>query len=387
MWYMNEEKELMLNVVKDFVDQEVRPVAMEVDRTSEFPVKLFKRAGELGLLGVTIAEEFGGLGKDHTTNCLIMEEIAKSLPVLCVAMGAHTLLAGGLLNMLGTPEQKKKYLAPAASGEIILACGSTEAAGGANHIEHTTKAVLDGDHYVVNGGKVLISNIGVADVYVILAVTSEKMDPVTREGMSAFIVPANTPGLEIGKHEHKLGWHGSATGSISFKNMRVPKENLLGPLGGCMRALFISATDEFVSCGPVGLGMAEAAYDMAYKYSMERVQRGQSMYDRLQVTRHKLVKMYGEIESLRALVYHTAALKDSGQLPLKLGRMLKIKGAQVSEYVAGEAIQLFGGVGTIVDTGVERFWRDAKVLAIGGASVEALTEDISVISKMNMSKY
>jgi butyryl-CoA dehydrogenase len=387
MWYMNEEKELMLNVVKDFVDQEVRPVAMEVEKTSEFPTKLFKRAGELGLLGVTIAEEFGGLGKDHTTNCLIMEEIAKSLPVLCVAMGAHTLLAGGLLNMLGTPEQKKKYLAPAATGEIILACGSTEAAGGANHIEHTTKAVLDGDHYVINGGKVLISNIGVADVYVVLAVTSEKMDPITREGMSAFIVPANTPGLEIGKHEHKLGWHGSATGSISFKNMRVPKENLLGPLGGCMRALFVSATDEFVSCGPVGLGMAEAAYDMAYKYSMERIQRGQSMYDRLQVTRHKLVKMYGEIESLRALVYHTAALKDSGQLPLKLGRMLKIKGAQVSEYVAGEAIQLFGGVGTIVDTGVERFWRDAKVLAIGGASVEALTEDISVITKLNMSKY
>ncbi|HNX23450.1 MAG TPA: acyl-CoA dehydrogenase family protein [Spirochaetota bacterium] len=387
MWYMNEEKELMLNVVKDFVDQEVRPVAMEVEKTSEFPKKLFKRAGELGFLGITISEEFGGLGKDHTTNCLIMEEIAKSLPVLCVAMGAHTLLAGGLLNMLGTPEQKRKYLAPAATGEIILACGSTEAAGGANHIEHTTKAVLDGDQWVINGGKVLISNIGVADVYVILAVTSEKMDPITREGMSAFIVPANTQGLEIGKHEHKLGWHGSATGSISFKNLRIPKENLLGPLGGCMRALFVSATDEFVSCGPVGLGMAEAAYDMAYKYSMERTQRGQSMYDRLQVTRHKLVKMYGEIESLRALVYHTAALKDSGQLPLKLGRMLKIKGAQVSEYVAGEAIQLFGGVGTIVDTGVERFWRDAKVLAIGGASVEALTDDIATITKMNMSKY
>lgn len=387
MWYMNEERELMLNVVKDFVDQEVRPVAMEIDKTSEFPKKLFKRAGELGLLGVTIAEEFGGLGKDHTTNCLIMEEIAKSLPVLTVAMGAHTLLAGGLLNMLGSPEQKKKYLVPACSGEIILACGSTEPAGGANHIEHTTKAVLEGDQWVINGGKVLISNIGVADIYVILAITGEKMDPVTREGMSAFIVPAGTPGLEIGKHEHKLGWHGSATGSISFKNMRIPKENLLGPAGRCMQALFVSATDEFLSCGPVGLGMAEAAYEMAYKYSNERIQRGQNQYDRFQVTRHKLVKMYGEIESLRALVYHTAALKDSGELPLKLGRMLKIKGAQVSEYVAGEAIQIFGGVGTIVDTGVERFWRDAKVLAIGGASVEALVEDICVITKHKMSKY
>jgi len=387
MWYMNEERELMLNVARDFVDQEVRPVAMEIDRTSEFPTKLFKRAGELGFLGITISEEFGGLGKDHTTNSLIMEEISKSCPVLAVAMGAHTLLAGGLINMLGTPEQKKKYLAPAMSGEIILACGSTEPAGGSNHIEHTSKAVLDGDQWVINGGKVLISNIGVADVYVVLAVTSDKVDPITREGMSCFIVPAGTPGLEIGKHEHKLGWHGSATGSISFKNMKIPKENLLGPLGGCMRAMFVNVTDEFLSCGPLALGMAEEAFNMAYKFSMERTQRGQNMYDRLQVSRHKLVKMYGEIESLRALVYSTCALRDSGQMTLKLGRMLKIKGAEVSEYVTREAIQLFGGVGTIVDTGVERFWRDSKVLALGGGSVEALTEDISVIMKMNMSKY
>jgi len=133
--------------------------------------------------------------------------------------------------------------------------------------------------------------------------------------------------------------------------------------------------------------MAEAAYEMAYKYSHERMQRGQSMYDRLQVTRHKLVKMYGEIESLRALIYSTADLRDRGKMPLMLGRMLKIKGAEVSEYVAREAIQLFGGVGTIVDTGVERFWRDAKVLAIGGASVEALTEDISVMMKTGISKF
>ncbi len=387
MWYMNEERELMLNVVKDFVEQEVKPVAMEIDKASEFPMKLFKRAGELELLGITIPEQFGGLGKDHTTQSLMLEEIAKSLPVLTVAMGAHTLLAGGLLNMLGTPEQKQRYLAPAATGEIILACGSTEPAGGANHIEHTTKAVLDGDKWVINGNKVLISNIGVADVYIVLAVTADKIDPVTREGMSAFIVPANTPGLEIGKHERKLGWHGSATGSLSFKKMTIPKENLLGPLGGCMRALFVSATDEFLSCGPVGLGIAQAAYEMAYKYSFERMQRGQSMYDRLQITRHKLVKMYGEIESLRALVYHTASLRDSGEPALKLGRMLKIKGAEISEYVAREAIQLFGGVGTIIDTGVERFWRDAKVLAIGGASVEALAEDISVIMKLNTSQY
>jgi butyryl-CoA dehydrogenase len=148
--------------------------------------------------------------------------------------------------------------------------------------------------------------------------------------------------------------------------------------------MFVSSTDEFLSCGPVGLGMAEGAYEMALNYSLERVQCGQSMFDRFQLTRHKLVKMYTEIESLRALVYSTCARRDTGDRCLAHGRMLKAKGYEVSEYVANEAIQIFGGVGTIVDTGVERFWRDAKMLAIGGASVEALNEQIAMMIKNKM---
>ncbi|HEY5249085.1 MAG TPA: acyl-CoA dehydrogenase family protein [Dermatophilaceae bacterium] len=379
MWYLTDEREAILNTVTEFVTKEVTPVAMEIDRTGEFPLALFKRAGELGLLGVTVPEEFGGLGGDQTTQALILEEIAKSLPVLTVAMGAHSLLAGGLIEMLGTVEQKKHYLVPAASGEIVLACGSTEAVGGSNQVEFSTRAVLEGDEWVLNGGKVLISNIGVADVYVIVAVTSEHVDPLTKAGVSAFIVPADTPGLGIGKPEHKLGWHGSATGSISFTSCRIPKENLLGPLGSCLQAMFVSATAEFLSCGPVSLGIAEGAYAMALAYSLEREQQGQTLFDRFQVTRHKLVRMYGEIESLRALVYSTYAERDRGDLCLANGRLLKVKGAEVSEYVAREAIQLFGGVGTVVDTGVERYWRDAKVMAIGGASVEALMDAIAVL--------
>ncbi len=384
MWYMNEDRELMRNVAREFVEQECKPMAMEIERTCEFPTKLFKRAGELGFLGITVPEEFGGLGGDHTTLAIVTEEISKSMPVLSCAMGAHSLLAGGLLEMLGSLDQKKKYLAPAATGEIIMACGSTEGVGGSNQVEFTTRAVLDGDEWVLNGNKVLISNIGVADVYIILALTSDKVDLVNRTGLSTFIVEKNAPGLLVGKPEHKLGWHGSATGSISFNNCRIPKENLLGPLGGCLPAMFVSATAEFMSCGPAGLGMAEAAYEMALNYSLERVQMGQCMFDRLQVTRHKLVKMYTEIESLRALVYSTYANRDQGDLGLAAGRMLKCKGAEVSEYVAREAIQLFGGLGTIVDTGVERFWRDAKVLAIGGASVEALNENIAMMIRNKM---
>ncbi len=380
MWYLTEERQAILDTVREFVRTEVAPRAQEIDRTSEFPMDLFKRAGELGLLGVTVPEEFGGLGADQTTSALIYEEIATASPVLTVAMGAHSFLAGGLIQMLGTVEQKKQYLAPAATGELLLACGSTEAVGGDNQVEFSTRAVLDGDDWVLDGGKVLICNIGVADVYVVIAVTGD-VDPVTKTGLSAFLIPAGTPGLGIGRHEHKLGWHGSATGSLSFTGCRVPKENLLGPLGGCLPAMFVSATAEFLSCGPVSLGVAEGAYRMALAYSLERTQQGQSMFDRFQVTRHKLARMWGEIESLRALVYSTYAERDRGQLTLAQGRLLKIKGAEVSEYVAREAIQLFGGVGTVVDTGVERYWRDAKVMAIGGASVEALTEVVAGLIK------
>ncbi|MHB9863705.1 acyl-CoA dehydrogenase family protein [Streptomyces sp. YIM S03343] len=381
MWYLTEDRAAILSSVKEFIKEEVAPVAQEIDRSNEFPLALFKRAGELGLLGITVPEDLGGLGADQTTHALVLEEIAKTLPVLTVAMGAHSLLAGGLIEMLGTPDQKKQYLVPAASGTTVLACGSTEAVGGDNQAEFKTRAVLDGDEWVLNGGKVLISNIGVADVYVVVAVTADHVDPVTKAGLSAFIVPAGTPGLGIGKAEHKLGWHGSATGSISFTDCRIPKENLLGPLGGCLQAMFVSATAEFLSCGPVSLGIAEGAYDMALTYSLQREQQGKSLFDRFQVTRHKLVRMYAEIESLRALVYSTYAERDRGELCLAEGRLLKVKGAEVSEYVAREAIQLYGGVGTVVDTGVERYWRDAKVMAIGGASVEALTDVIAALIK------
>jgi len=221
MWYMNDDREAVLAIAREFAKTEVAPQALEIDRDDRFPLELFKRAGELGLLGITVPEEDGGLGMDQTTNALVLEEIAKVSPVLTIAMGAHILLAGGILQMLGTPEQKAKWLAPAATGEGVLSCGQTEAIGGDDQGEYTTRAVLDGDEWVINGGKVLVSNIGVADYYVIVAVTAEHPDPVAKTGLSAFVVPAGTPGFGVGKAEHKLGWHGSATGSLSFSNCRI----------------------------------------------------------------------------------------------------------------------------------------------------------------------
>ena len=379
MWYLNDERELIRNAARDFAQQELAPVALEMDASEEFPLKQFKRAGELGFLGITTPKEYGGAGADYTSLALVYEEIAKVAPTLCVGMGAHSILAGELISLLGSDDLKRRYLAPAATGEKILACAQTEPVGAMNQTEWSCRAVEDGDDFVINGEKIFCSNLKVADAYVVLCVTSDKVDPVTKQGISAIIVDADTPGLTCGEYEKKLGWHGSASGTLSFTDCRVPKANLCGPLGGGLAGLMISATNEFMTCGPIGLGMAEAAYDMALKYTRERMQRGKSLYDNYQVVRHMLVDMWTRIESLRGFVYGTFAEKDEGKKLLAKGRLMKIQGAITSEYVARQAIQLFGGLGVCNEVGVERFWRDAKVLAIGGAAIEALRDDVSLM--------
>ena len=376
MWYMTEERELMRNAARDFAQNELAPVALKLDAGEEFPLEQFKRAGELGFLGITMPEQYGGLGADYTTLAIVYEEISKVLPTLCVGMGAHSILAGELLMLLGSEEIQKKYLAPAATGEKILACAQTEPAGCMNHAEWNCTAKEVGDEYVINGSKVFCSNLGVADAYVVLAVTGE-YDPATHGGISAIVVDADSKGLTCGKYEDKLGWHGSATGTLSFNDVHVPKENLIGMPGGGMIGLMMSATNEFMTCGPVGLGMAEAAYDMAFQYAQERIQRGASLYDNYQVVRHQLVDMWTKVETLRELVYGNFAEKDAGAMCLARGRIMKIQGATMAMDVASEAIQIFGGLGVVKETGVERFWRDAKVMCIGGASIDALKDDIA----------
>lgn len=379
MWYLNDERELVRNAAHDFAQNELAPVAVELDSKEEFPLEQFKRAGELGFLGITMPKEYGGAGADYTTLALVYEEIAKVMPGLCVGMGAHSILAGELIMLLGSDEIKQRYLPGAATGEKILACAQTESAGAMNHLEWSCRAVEDGDDFVINGEKIFCSNLGVADAYVVLCVTADKVDPVTKQGISAIIVDADTPGLTCGHYEKKLGWHGSASGTLAFHDCRVPKKNLLGPLGGGMIGLMQSATNEFMTCGPIGLGMAEGAYEMALKWSRDRIQRGKSLYDNYQVVRHMLVDMWTQIEQLRGFVYSVFAEKDEGKALLAKGRLMKIQGATVAEYVARQAIQIYGGLGVVTEVGVERYWRDAKVMCIGGAALEALKDDVAMM--------
>jgi alkylation response protein AidB-like acyl-CoA dehydrogenase len=379
-----EERELMRNVAREFVEKEVLPVSLEMDMKEEYPLHLFRRAGELGLIGVVYPEEFGGLGGDWVTKLLITEELSKGSPTLNIAIGAHSSLAGGALNLLGTPEQKHKYLTPAVKGEQILALASTEAAGCFNMGEFQSFAYLDGDEWVINGSKIFITNIGVADTYIVTARTADHYDHVTRKGFSMFIVEKDNPGLELGKFENKLGWHGSNTGPVYFKNCRVPKENLLGPLHDSVGAFALSACDEYMSCGAVGLGIAEACYDRALAYTKERMQQGKSMYEAHQVIRHKFARMATEIECLRALSFNTAAIRDTGTYPLALARMCKTKGYETAMLCANEAVQLFGGLGVVRETGVERYLRDARLLGIAGGAIEALFDQINMFKDNNM---
>jgi alkylation response protein AidB-like acyl-CoA dehydrogenase len=384
MWYMTEERELMRNAARDFAQGELAPVALEMDAGEAFPLEQFKRAGELGFLGITMPEQYGGLGADYTTLALVYEEIAKVMPTLCVGMGAHSILAGELLMLLGSEDVQRRYLAPAATGEKILACAQTEGVGAMNHEEWSCRAVRQDDEWVINGSKVFCSNLKVADAYIVLCPTADHIDPKTKEGITAFIVDADTPGITCGAYEDKLGWHGSATGTLSFSDVHVPEANLLGMEGRGMTGLLITATNEFMTCGPVGLGMAEAAYDMAYRYSQDRIQRGKSLFDNYQVVRHMLVDMETQIETLRGFVYTAFAEKDDGKMCLARGRQMKIQGARIAQSVADNAIQIFGGLGVVRQTGVERFWRDAKVMCIGGASLEALTDDIANYMKLGV---
>lgn len=386
MFFMTEERELMVNITREFMENEARPVVLEHERNDKFPMELYQRASELGLLAIPFPEEHGGLGADWTTFALVVEEMGKVMPGLAIAIGSSTVLAGGLVESAGSPEQIEKYMKPANRGELIFAGAFTEATGGSNFFEMQGNAVQDGDDWIINSTKLFITNAGgIADVYLVIVRTGD-LEPGTANGFTFFFVEKDTPGFTTAPPEEKMGFHGSYSGTVTLKDVRVPKENVLGEVGDGLKYLAFNSPDEFMLAGALCLGIAEGAYDMVLKYSMERQQRGKSLFDNFQVTRHKLANMKFEIESLRGLVYMAYDLRDKGTMPMEWGRMLKAKAPQVAEFVAGEAIQLFGGVGVIEGTGISRFWRDAKINGIAGGSIGACVDGFADAIRANYYK-
>lgn len=363
---LTEEHELMRNIAREFAKTEVAPVTKALDQAHEFPHELVKRCAELNFLGIPIPEEYGGAGADSLSECLIIEEIAKENGSLALIIDAHTSLGCMPLLLTGTEAQKQKYLVPAARGEKLMSFGLTEPGSGSDAAASKTYAVLEGDEWVINGSKSWITNIGVAEIYIITA----KTDPDKgARGISAFIIEKGTPGFEIGKPEKKMGLHSSATGELFFRNCRIPKENLLSGLNKGF-PLFMKGLDEGrIAISAMAVGMAQGALDRAVAYAKERIQFGKPIAEH-QAIAFYLAEMATEIEMARTMLYRVAGMRDA-KLPFtQEAAMLKLFSSEMCVRVCDKAVQIHGGNGYSQEYEVERFLRDSKLLTIGEGTSE-----------------
>jgi alkylation response protein AidB-like acyl-CoA dehydrogenase len=361
------EEQLMIAVsAKDFAEQHIRPHIMEWDEAQTFPVEVFKKAGEMGFMGVFIPEEYGGSGLGYHEYISIIEEISKVDPSIGLSVAAHNSLCTGHIYYFGSETQKQKWLPKLASAEWIGAWGLTEHNTGSDAGGMNTTAKRDGDYYILNGAKNFITHGKSGDVTVVIARTGEKGDS---HGMSAFVVEKGTSGFTSGKKEDKLGMRASETAELIFDNCRVHKDNMLGQEGeGFVQSLKVLDGGR-ISIGALSLGIAKGAYEAALKYSKERVQFGKPISS-FQGISFKLADMATEIEASELLLHKAAFKKNSGQQMTKIGAMAKMYASEVCVRAANEAVQIHGGYGYTKEFPVEKFYRDSKLCTIGEGTTE-----------------
>jgi alkylation response protein AidB-like acyl-CoA dehydrogenase len=353
---------LLRDTIREFMTTEVAPVVDEHERERRFPTDIVRRIGEMGWLGIPIPEDEGGAGLDTLAYAVAIEEIGRLWGSLGLIVAAHTSLGCGPLHLAGTPEQKERFLVPMASGQVIGGYGLTEPGAGSDAGGTRTTARLEGDAWVIDGAKRFITNAGQAGTYIVTAKTGE-----TEKGeaaISAFIVPADTPGFSVGRLEDKLGLHASATGELRFDGARVPAENLLGEEGDGFRTFLRILDGGRISIGALAVGLAQAALDASIPYAQTREQFGRPIGS-FQGVAFMIADMATEIEAARALVWRAAWLKDQGRDYALAAAQAKLFASEVSSRVTNAAIQVHGGYGYVTDYPVERFMRDAKLTEIG----------------------
>ena len=357
---LTREQELVRQMVREFAVNEVKPIAAEIDETERFPMENVKKMAELGMLGIPFPKEFGGAGGDVLSYIITVEELSKVCGTTGVIVSAHTSLCASLIYENGTPAQKEKYLVPLAKGEKIGAFGLTEPGAGTDAAGQQTTAVLDGDNYILNGSKIFITNGGVADTFIVFAMTDKSQG--TR-GISAFIVEKDFPGFSIGKKEEKLGIRASSTTELIFENCIVPKENLIGKEGKGFSIAMKTLDGGRIGIAAQALGIAEGAYEESVKYMKERKQFGRSL-SAFQGLQWMIAEMETKIEAAKLLVYKAAWLKQN-QLPYSVdAAKAKLFAAEVAMDVTTKAVQLHGGYGYTKEYPVERMMRDAKITEI-----------------------
>ena len=361
---LSKEHEMARRLFREFAENEVKPLAQEVDETEVFPRETVEKMAKLGFLGIPIPKEYGGQGCDILTYAMCVEELSKVCGTTGVIVSAHTSLCCDPILTYGTEEQKQKYLVPLAKGEKLGAFGLTEPGAGTDAQGQQTKAVLDGDEYVLNGSKIFITNGKEADVYIIFAVTAvvEKRGRMVKE-ISAFIVEKGTPGFEFGTKEKKMGIRGSSTYELIFTDCRIPKENLLGKIGEGFKIAMHTLDGGRIGIASQALGLAEGALETTINYVKERKQFGRAI-GAFQNTQFQLADMATKTEAAQMMVYKAARAKETQKVYSVEAAKAKLYAAEVAMEVTTKAVQLHGGYGYIREYDVERMMRDAKITEI-----------------------
>lgn len=361
-----ENQKMIAQMVRDFADKHIRPKMMEWDEAQTFPVEVFRKLGELGLMGVLVPEEYGGSGFGYFEYVTAIVELSKVCGSIGLSMAAHNSLCTGHIMYFGNEAQKKKWLPKLASGEWIGAWGLTEANTGSDAMRMQCVAKQDGDHWVLNGSKNWITHGITGNVAVVLARTGDLLDS---RGITAFVVERGTPGFKGGKKENKLGMRASETAEMIFEDCRVHKDNVLGEVGeGFIQAMKVLDGGR-ISIASLSLGIAKGAYEAALKYSKERQQFGQPISN-FQGIAFKLADMATKIEASELVILEAADLKNKNKSVNKVSAIAKYYASEVAVYASTEAVQIFGGYGYTKDFPVEKFYRDSKLCTIGEGTSE-----------------
>ncbi|KUO74862.1 MAG: acyl-CoA dehydrogenase [Desulfosporosinus sp. BRH_c37] len=357
---LTEDHIMMRKMVRDFAEKECGPGAEERDEAEEFSLEIYKKAGALGLAGITFPEEYGGVGADYISYAIAVEELSRVDASVGVTISAHSSLCCNPIAMFGTDEQKKKYLTPLASGEKLGAFGLTEPMAGSDASGTRTTAVRDGNDYIINGSKIFITNAYYADVYV---VTAQMDKSKGNKGIAAFILEKGMPGFSFGKKLKKMGIRSSATYELVFEDVRVPAENLLGAEGQGFKVAMQTLDFGRIGIASQALGIAQGAYEQALKYTKEREQFGKPIAS-FQNTAFKLADMATQIEAARLLVYQSAYLASQHRPVGKASSMAKLFASETAMAVTTMVVQLHGGYGYSREYPAERMMRDAKITEI-----------------------
>ena len=359
-FHLSNEQLMLRKMYREFAETEVKPLAEEIDEEERFPMETVEKMAKLGMMGIYFPKEYGGAGGDVLSYAMCVEELAKVCGTTAVIVSAHTSLCCAPIFEHGTEEQKKKYLPDLLSGKKIGAFGLTEPGAGTDASGQQTTAVLEGDHYALNGSKCFITNGNVADTFVVFAMTDKKAG---NHGITAFIVEKDFPGFSQGKHEKKMGIHGSSTCDLIFEDCIVPKENLLGKEGKGFKIAMQTLDGGRIGIAAQALGLAEGAIDEAVKYTKERVQFGKRL-SQFQNTQFQLADMHCRTQAAQYLVYAAACKKQLHEDYSMDAAMAKLFAAETASDVTRRAVQLFGGYGYTREYPVERMMRDAKITEI-----------------------